>query len=156
MIREEKWSQYGEDGLEIEGIVIHNTESFDKTADDLFNYYDSECKDKNCTHYLVDKDKIVEVIPLNRKVYSSGKGKDYCYDHCIVITIISTINSRQYIEGQNRAIELIKDLMEEYDIPSTNIYGHIDFNKSVYCPSMILNSYGTVRNFIFQKIESEE
>ena len=148
MIKESKRSQYGEYGLEPKCITIHNTNDYSKSAKELFEYYDNECKTFLCCHYLVDHNDIVEVMPLDWKTYHTGKGKDYAYNNSIVIDICSNLDNALYLEGQNRAIELIKKLMKNYNISKSELYFHRDFNYTVYCPCNILDLYKTKKNFL--------
>lgn len=155
MLDEKKWLQYGQNGLNIEGIVLHNTNNYDMNAQEVFDYLNGECRTSQGTHFLVDNNGIIEVMPLTWKTWSSGKGNDWCFEHCIAIEIVSNRNEQQYEEGQNKAIALIKELMATYNLNSSQIYGHIDFNNKFYCPATILDKYGSVQRFVIEKIESE-
>lgn len=148
MLKEEKRPQYGKQGLDVKGIVIHNTNNYTKNIDELMNYLENESKTSNGTHFLVDDKKIIEVMPLDWCVWSTGKGNDWCFRHCISIEIVSNINDELYLSGQKRAIKLIKRLMKKYSLTKEDIYFHNDFNKEFYCPATILRIYGNKENFL--------
>lgn len=147
MIDEKKWAQYGVSGLSPKGIIIHNTNS-DMSAESLLEWLEKDNKGSNGCHFLVDHTGVYEVIPTTWKVWTTGKGNDYAFHNCIAVEICSNINNLLYLEGEERAVALIKELMEEYDIPKEEIYFHIDFNERTYCPKDILDRYGNKRNFI--------
>jgi len=154
MIDENKRSQYGEQGLVPNCITIHNTSS-SLTAQELFDYLNNECKTAQGCHFIVDKDDVVEVMPLDWKTYHTGKGRDYAFHNSIAVEICSNINNEDYLAGQTKAIELIKGLMERYSIGKTELYFHIDWNPQTYCPADILRIYGNKKNFINEFFEEE-
>lgn len=148
MIDKNKWNQYGEDGLKPNCITIHNTNNYDMSAKDLFNYLNNECTSSQGCHFLVDHKDIIQVLPLTWKTWHTGKGNDYAFNNSIAIEICSNNNDEFYLQGQDKAISLIKELMTKYDIPKEEIYFHKDWNSTVYCPSNILNLYVNKKNFI--------
>lgn len=148
MISENKWPQYGQSGLIPKGIVIHNTKQYEITADEVFDYYENISKEFEAVHYIVDKDKVVEIMPVDWKVWSTGKGNDWAFKNCLVVTICSTINSENFNLAEQRAISLIKDLADNYEIPKNRIYFHKDFNPREYCPAILLDKYKTREKFI--------
>lgn len=156
MLDNNKWSQYGQEGIDVQGIVLHNTNEYDMNAQEIFDYLNGGCVLSTGTHFLVDSNGVIEVMPLTWKTWSSGKGNDWCFDHCIAIEICSNRNDELYEQGQNKAIALIKELMNTYNLNSSQIYGHIDFNNRFYCPATILQKYGSVQRFVIEKIESED
>lgn len=143
-----KWSQYGKDGLEPTCITIHNTGNYDMTARELFDYLNNECLTSQGCHFLVDDKEIIEVMPLNWKTYHTGKGEDYAFNNSIAIEICSNLDDELYLKGQENAIRLIKNYMDKFDIPKDEIYFHIDFNPTTYCPCNILDLYKTKENFL--------
>lgn len=148
MLDESKWLQYGQDGLKPNCITIHNTGNYDMTAKDIFNYLNNDCKTSQGCHYLVDNNEVIEVLPLTWRTYHTGKGEDYAFNNSIAIEICSNIDDELYLAGQNKAIALIKELMDKYNIPLSEIYFHIDFNSKTYCPCNILDLYKTKENFL--------
>lgn len=148
MIDEKKWSQYGEDGLEIKGITIHNTNSL-LTSKQLQDSLNKDYTDQNCYHFVVDKDETIQLMPLNWKVFSTNKGKDSSFKYTISIVIANSLDDESnYMLAQNRAVILIKNLMEQYNLNYKSIYFHNDFENQIYCPHRILQIYKTKDNFI--------
>lgn len=156
MLDNKKWSQYGEEGLDIQGIVLHSTNEYEKTGQEIFDYLNNECLENRGTHFIVDTDEVIEVMPLTWKTWSTGKSKDWAFDHCISIDLCSNRNEAEYAKIQNRAIQLIKNLINQQNIVTSQIYGCIDFNSKMYCPATILDKYGSVRRFVIEEIESED
>lgn len=152
MIDEKRYSQYGEPGLVPKGIVLHGTDT-NQTARDIFNYLNGECKDSKSTHFLVDSEEIIEVMPLDWKVWSTGTYKDWAFHNCIVIDICSNINDAIYLIGLRKAVELMKSLMATYNLTTNDIYFHNDFNSHIYCPSDLLRIYGNKRKFIMEEFK---
>lgn len=148
MIKESKKLQYGQEGLIPSCITIHNTNNYEYNAKELFDYLNNECETSQGCHYLVDSESVIEVMPLTWKVYHTGKGEDYAFHNSIAIEICSNINNDVYLKGQDNAIKLIKELMTKYNISKEEIYFHIDWNATVYCPSNILDLYKTKKNFL--------
>ena len=148
MLDKNKWSQFGKEGLEPTCITIHNTGNYDMTARELFDYLNNECLTSQGCHFLVDDKEIIEVMPLNWKTYHTGKGEDYAFNNSIAIEICSNLDDELYLKGQENAIFLIKYYMDKFDIPKNEIYFHIDFNPTTYCPCNILDLYKTKENFL--------
>lgn len=150
-LNKDRWLQYGQEGLDIKGLIIHNTGS-DLSASELFNWLNSEDKSSEGCHYLIDHEKTIEVMPLSWKTWSTGKGNDWAFEHCIVVQICSNNNDSAYKIGQDRACLLIRDLMDRYSLPVERVYFHNDFNPLAYCPADILRIYKTKENFIKEEL----
>lgn len=150
MLSENKWQQYGflRDLSDINCIVLHNTNDYKNSAQELFNYLENDCKTSQGTHFLIDHEKIIQVMPFNYGVYSTGKGNDYSSKHAIAIEICSNLNNDLYLQGQQKAITKIKALMKKFNIKTSSIYFHNDFDNRTYCPATILDLYGNKKNFI--------
>lgn len=152
MLTEDKWEQYGADGLDVQGIILHNTGNDKMSAQDLFDYMQNDCKLSTGTHYFVDHNGVIEVLPLTWKTWTTGKGNDWAFDHCIAIEICDNLNDELYQQGQDNAVALIRQLMETYSLGMYDIYFHNDFNKRVYCPHIIMDRYGSALNFYLSEI----
>lgn len=121
MVDESRWPQYGKYGLDVKGITIHNTGTQD-SAEELFEYLNNDCKYSTGCHFLVDKDKVIQVMPLNWSVYHTGKGEDVAFKKTIAIEICNSLDDFEtYLIAQNRAIKLIKKLLKKYNL-TTKIY----------------------------------
>ena len=143
MIPECKYSQYGEQGLVIKGIVIHNTNS-PKSARDLFEWLSTDNTTSQGCHFLIDETETIEVMPLNWKTWSTGKGNDYAFNYCIAVEICDHGGE----DAEKRAVRKIKALMKKYSLTVNELYFHIEFNERTYCPHLILEKYRNKANFI--------
>lgn len=157
MIREEKFLQYGVPRKEddIQGITIHETGNIERNAESMFKYYDEECKIADCCHYICDDVQTIQIMPDNWMVYHTGKGKDWGNIHTIAIQICSSLNTEKYNLAQNRAIQLIKDLIKKYNIDLSMIFFHNDWDNRQYCPKTIKDKYETSKNFVESEIKEE-
>ena len=152
MLKPEKWAQYGRDGLDVQGIVLHNTGNVSMSAQELFDYMENECKYSTGTHYFVDYNGVIEVLPLTWRTWTTGKGNDWSFDHCIAIEICDNLNDALYKQGQDNAVVLIRQLMSTFDLTMDDIYFHNDFNERVYCPHILLDRYGSAQGFYLNEI----
>lgn len=150
MIDEMKWLQFGYKRKisDIYGITIHNTNNYQMSAKNLFDWLNNESKDSAGCHYVVDDKEVVDIMPLDWAVYHTGKGNDFGNHYTIAIEICSNLNNDTYLKGQDNAIDLIKRLMDVYNISKDRIYFHNDFDKQAYCPATILDLYKSKKNFI--------
>ena len=147
MMPKEKWKQFGLPNAEIKGIVIHNTNNQKASAKNLERWLLTSKSSAAC-HFLVDAEDTIQVMPLNWSVWNTGMGMDFGNLHCISIEICSHPSERKYLQGERRAIQLIKELMKQFNLTEKDIYFHRDFNPSVNCPAQILRRYGNKQNFL--------
>ena len=112
MIPKDKWKQYGLPDAEIKGIVVHNTNNQSWSAERLEKWLSEECTTSQGCHFLVDHKEVRQVMPLDWSVFSTGHGYDFGNLHCIAIEIVSNPSNTLYLKGQERAIELIKSLIQ--------------------------------------------
>ena len=157
MIDENKYNQFGfpRSTADIQGITLHETGNYEMDAQQLCDWLNTECKTSQGTHYIVDAEKVVQVMPDDWAVYHTGKGKDWGNRYTIAIEICSSYNDGTYHAAEDRAVGLIRELMEEYNIPKDMIYFHNDFDPRKHCPNRALDEYGTSKCFVYQKIEGE-
>jgi len=156
MIDENRFLQFGFPRTEedIKGITIHETGS-DKTARELFDYLNEQSRDSRGCHYLCDDTETIQVMPDDWAVYHTGKGRDWGCRYTIAIEIVSNINDEKYQLAEDRAISLIFDLQHRYHISNDMVFFHNDFNSQTYCPKTALDNYGTLVNFVYQKLGDE-
>lgn len=151
MLPKETQVQYGferENGLEdVKCIIIHNTSS-NLSAKEIEDYLRDECLTSQGCSYVCDHNEVRQIMPDDWGVYNTGNGKDYSAMYGIAIEICSNNDDSLYFEGEAKAIELIKELMNKYNIPRSEIYFHSDFSPRVYCPADILRIYKTKKNFL--------
>ena len=148
MIPKSKWKQYGLPNADIKGIVIHNTNNQTWTAKRLEKWLAVENRTSAACHFLVDADDCLQVMPLSWSVWNTGMGMDFGNLHCISIEICSHPSERKYLQGERRAIKLIKELMKQFNLTEKDIYFHRDFNPNINCPAQILRLYGNKQNFL--------
>lgn len=148
MISESKWKQYGLPDAEIKGIVIHNTNNQLWSAERLEKWLEEENRTSASCHFLVDHKEVRQVMPTTWSVWNTGSGMDFGNLHCIAIEICSNPSEELYLQGQDRAIELIKQLMEEFDLKEGDIYFHRDFQPNINCPAQILKLYRNKAEFL--------
>ena len=141
MISESKWKQYGLPNADIKGIVIHNTNNQLWSAERLEQWLERECVSSQGTHFLVDHKEVRQVMPLDWSVWNTGMGMDFGNLHCIAIEVCSNPSNKLYLQGQDRAIDLIVELMEKFNLVLKDIYFHRDFQPNVNCPAQILKLY---------------
>lgn len=146
MISQSKWNQYGLPNASIKGIVIHNTNS-NYSARELEKIMKNGNFNNGC-HFFVDYEEVIQMMPLTWSVWNTGKGMDFGNTKCIAIEICTNLNNRLYLQGQDRAVELIRNLMEEFHLTKKDIYFHRDFQPNINCPAQILKLYGSKENFL--------
>lgn len=147
MLPKVKWPQYGHQGNKVKGIIIHNTNNQGKSAEQLEEWMAETGTSRGC-HFLVDANEVRKVMPLNWSVYNVGNGKAFGNTDCIAIEICSHPSTKVYLEGEQRAIELIRELMSKYKLTKADIYFHRDFQQNINCPAQILKLYGTKARFL--------
>lgn len=154
MIDENKYIQYGfpRNPIDIKGITIHETNNYDMNAQQLLDYLNNENKTPQGCHYICDSVQILQVMPNDWAIYHTGKGKDFACKFTIAIEICSNLNDELYKLAQDNAVNLIKDLMNEYNLTIDDVYLHNDFNEKAYCPRTILKQYGSAKRFALEEL----
>lgn len=154
MLSKKKWNQYGQPDSKIKGIVIHNTNNQHMDAEQLENWLENDNKRNNGCHFLVDYKEVRKVMPLSWSVWNTGQGMTFGNLDCIAIEICSNPSDIKYDQAEQRAIELIKELMKKYNIKIDNVYFHRDFDNTINCPAQILKRYKSKSVFL-QKLKEE-
>lgn len=140
--------------LEVKGITIHNT------GDSLSAKvkYDQlvQMKRPNLCHYLVDEKEIIQTWPETEQAVHTGKGYDLGNTNTIAIEICrSTSSENLYLKAQDKAVELIKQLLAKYNLGLEDVYFHMDFNPNYRCPHRILDIYKTKQDFLREVFDLE-
>lgn len=138
--------QFGFYGLDIKGITIHNTGN-DLSAYQNYEYMENTTG-SNGTHFLIDENEIIQAMPLDWCVYHTGMGIDWACKHTIAIEICRSTNNELYKIAEQRAVDFIKNLMEEYGLTTSNLYFHKDFRAKTYCPHRILDTDKTKKAWV--------
>lgn len=148
MLSKKKWRQYGLPNSKIKGIVVHNTNNQSMSAKEIEDWLENENRKSNGCHFLVDHTEVRKVMPISWSVFNTGMGMGFGNLDCIVIEICSNPSNRLYLQGQAKAIELIRELMKKYNLTKNDIYFHRDFNPTINCPAQILKLYKTKSRFL--------
>lgn len=133
--------------MQVKGITIHNTGN-GLSAKGIYNILKNGKRTYLC-HFLVDENEVIICTNEDEMSYHSGKGYDFGNLYTISIEICrSTSEEELYLKAQQKAIELIKSLMEKYNLTNRNIYFHNDFDSDANCPHRILRIYKSKKNFL--------
>ena len=147
MIPKKRWNQYGEEGIVVKGITIHNTGnkySAKQNAELMAN----SSSEAGC-HFFIDETDTVQMMPETYHVWHTGKAYDFGNLSTIAIEICrSACGEKLYKEAQERAVRKVKNLLKKYGLTTNDVYFHRDFNQTTYCPHRILDMYGDKKNFI--------
>lgn len=143
----ENKEQFGIYGLNPKGITIHNTGN-DFSAQENHDILEHSVLSKAC-HFFIDENEIVQFMPIDWCVYHTGMAMDWACKNTIAIEICrSTCELDLYLQAEERAVDLMHTLMNEYNIPVKKIYFHKDWKKTTYCPHRILDVYGDKKSFL--------
>ena len=148
MLTESKWKQYGLPNATIQGIVIHNTNNQYQSAEALESFLEKDNSRSNGCTFLVDYKEVRQIMPKTWSVWNTGDGYSFGNLHCCAVEICSNPSTELYLQGQAKAIELIKELMTEFNLTEKDIYFHRDFQPNVNCPAQIIKLYGSKANFL--------
>ena len=127
-------------GSKIKYIVIHYTAGKNDTAENNGTYFARERVGASA-HYFVDETTVVRSVPDEYIAYHCG-GNFYYHDKCrngnsIGVEICSKWDGTAYSfapEAVERAQELVRQLMEKYDISIDRVIRHWDVTHKV-CPA---------------------
>ncbi len=124
----------------IQFIVVHYTANDGDTAEGNGNYFAQPNRNASA-HYFVDENEIVQSVKDTDTAWHCG-AKSYKHPKCrngnsIGVEMCSKKDDKgQYYineQTQNTAVELIKVLMEKYNIPLENVLRHYDVTGKI-CP----------------------
>ena len=134
-------------GMVPQGLTIHNTGNTSVSADG-FNHatylQNVENSDGGYVswHFTVDKDKIVQNIPVNEMAYHAGDGANgFGNSKTIAIEICE---NDDYSKSESNAIKFICFLMKEFNFGISQIQPHRKYALDrKLCPRRILKSEST-------------
>ena len=116
----ENKEQFGIPGLTIRGITVHNTGN-DLSAYENYEWMETT-KTSAGTHFFVDETEVIQAMPLDWCVFHTGMGVDWACRNTIAIEICRSQSDRKvYRDAEDRAILLIKDLMEAFNLTNKDI-----------------------------------
>lgn len=148
MLTENKWYQYGTPNSKIKGIVLHNTNNHSMSAKQLEEWLQNDEKTNAGCHYLVDYKDVIQIMPDDWSVFNVGNGYSFGNQDCIAIEICSNPSEKLYLQGEQKAIKLIKKLMKKYHLTKDDIFFHRDFQPNINCPAQIIKRYKTKQEFL--------
>ena len=138
---------------EIEFLVIHYTGNNGDTAENNCRYFASNSAGASA-HYFVDEDSICQSVRDTDTAWHCGTRGVYYHKTCrnansIGIELCSMKNSKGYFfrkETVERAVELVRELMEKYNIPIENVVRHYDVSHKI-CPAPFVNDEAAWEDF---------
>ena len=158
-------SNYGSNRTiqQIKYIVIHYTANDGDKAWNNANYFQNNPNLKASAHYFVDDNYVYQSVPDTYVAYAVGGAKytdcsrtgggelyGYCNNtNSISIELCDTNRNGEIYPTQatiNRAVELTKELMKKYGVPSDRVIRHFDVNGK-HCPSYWMDSIKWEREF---------
>jgi len=121
-------------------IVVHYTGVANDRAINNARYFASADTGKTSAHYFVDEREIIRSVPEAYVAYHCG-GRSYFHDRCrnsnsIGVEICTKGENGEYWfdpDALENARQLIRDLMERYDVPPENVIRHYDVTHKL-CP----------------------
>jgi N-acetylmuramoyl-L-alanine amidase len=126
-------------------ITIHNTANDASAANEVA--YMIRNNDKVSFHIAVDDKEAVQGVPFNRSTWNAGDGLGKGNTDSISIEICySKSGGTKFDKSVANCIELVKQLMAEFNIPVHNIYYHKDWSGK-YCPHRLLDMGITTKKF---------
>lgn len=135
-------------GNSIKYIVLHYTGNKGDTAKNNAIYFGGGNRGASA-HYFVDDNEIVQVVEEYNASWSVGDGKGkYNITNQNSISIEMCCNSEGEVSEKTEAnaLELVKSLMNKYNISTTNIVRHYDASRKI-CPNWSSNNWGRWLNF---------
>lgn len=124
-----------------EYIVIHETGGYGEgvNADRIYSYWNRDPEAKASTHFIVDENKIIQMLELNWKGWHVGDNVEYSdITNSNSIGIEICVNSDgDYIKSRAKAIRLVKYLMKELNIDEAHVVRHYDASGK-QCPEIML------------------
>jgi N-acetylmuramoyl-L-alanine amidase CwlA len=140
-------SNYGNprNSSDIKFIVIHYTGNDCDTDSANVKYFQSPNRGASA-HYFVDDDSITQSVPDNYIAWHCGTSGTYYHKICrnansIGVEMCDTIKDGTHnLSKKTRAnvIELIRTLMDKYNIPIQNVVRHYDVTHKL-CPAYFVN-----------------
>ena len=134
----------------IEYIVMHYVGAV-STAKNNANYFKNTYRGASA-HYFVDDNEIVQVVEDKDISWHCGSNTYYCgarnsnsigIEMCCIKKNGKLDVSEKVVE---KAIELVKELMEKYNIPVDRVVRHYDISHKV-CPAPFVNDVSRWNNF---------
>lgn len=134
-------------GSAIKYIVLHYTGNYTDTAENNVDYFSSGNRNASA-HYFVDNNSIWQSVEDYNSAWSVGDGAgQYGIQNRNSISVeMCCTNGVVSDETEKNAIDLVKYLLNKYNIPVSNIVRHYDASRKI-CPNWSANSWSRWLNF---------
>ncbi|SFH22844.1 N-acetylmuramoyl-L-alanine amidase [Desulfotomaculum arcticum] len=125
--------------MEPKYITIHNTGNSNPGANAAGHsrYLQGGNSGSTGWHFTIDDKEIIQHIPANEVVYHAGDGKDGPGNTTSIGIEICQNKDGDLEKAISNAVFLIRQLMEQYNIPLENVVPHRRWSGK-YCPEKIL------------------
>lgn len=154
---------YGGTLKNVQYIVVHWTSNQGDTAKNNADYFAREVV-KASAHYFVDENEVWNSVPLDRQAWHVG-AKSYVHPYC---RNLNSIGVEMCLTGKGmtirrgtieRAVKLVRELMQKYDVPIENVIRHYDVTGK-YCPGPFVEQPSLWEDFkaalVAENTEEEE
>jgi N-acetylmuramoyl-L-alanine amidase len=130
-------------------IVIHYTGTLTSDSDEGNAKYFASDGRKASAHYFVDKDSCTQVVLDSDKAWHVGKPKGVITNSNSIGIEMCGDNGEVITQTETNTLELVKELMKKYNIPSKNVVRHFDASGK-NCPSAFNKDNKWTRWFAFK------
>lgn len=131
-------------------IVVHDTGNRRKGAGAYNHYIYFNAGDRQASaHYFVDQGNIIETVDPHLVAWHCGDGKGrYGITNSNSIGIEICVNEDSDFDlAKAQAIELIRFLMNTYNIPKENVIRHYDASRKICPASMAKDNWKEWKEF---------
>lgn len=123
-------------------IVIHNTDNPNANAQQHFKYWNTNDKANSSAHYVLDDNEIIKLVNHGDTAWHCGKKYGVaefndCTNRNSIGIEICNHNGCDFNKAMENAINLVKKLMAEHNIPAERVITHFQACRKT-CPSTIL------------------
>ena len=135
-------------GNSIKYIVLHYTGNKGDTAKDNGTYFCGGNRGASA-HYFVDDNEIVQVVEEYNAAWSVGDGKgkyNITNQNSISIEMCCNSDGKVSEKTEANALELVKSLMDKYNISINNVVRHYDASRKI-CPNWSDDNWQRWSNF---------
>ena len=136
----------------IKYIVLHYTGNYNDTAKANCKYF-AEPNRNASVHYFADRHRVLQSVKDTDVAWHCG-GKHYVHPECRNSNSIGVEMCTEWADGyfrigketEQNALELVRGLMEKYDIPAENVIRHYDVTGKK-CPEPWVREPGKWEEF---------
>lgn len=145
----------------VDWLVIHYTSNLGDTAKNNADYFAREALNRKASaHYFVDENEVWASVPVYRIAYHCG-AKTYTHPHCrntnsigVEICMLDK-HACVRMDSIRRAAELVRELMDKYDIDVEHVVRHWDVTGKD-CPAPMVDDPGLWEQFKAMLEQEEE